>query len=172
MNWLKTIIAACAFAALMTLPGAAQAPAGYGTPMTLEQAKKAMAAAEAEAGKNNLSMVIAIVDSSGHLLALHRMDNSSYGSIRVAIGKAETALDFRQSTKILDDRLASGGSALQTLDARRRDLDRGRTADHSRRQNCRGDWRFRRGCSARRAGRKGRCRRGSVIRSEQAWRRA
>ena len=115
MNWLKTIIAACAFAALMTLPGAAQAPAGYGTPMTLEQAKKAMAAAEAEAAKNNLSMVIAIVDSSGHLLALHRMDNSSYGSIRVAIGKAETALDFRQSTKILDDRLASGGSALQLL---------------------------------------------------------
>jgi glc operon protein GlcG len=115
MNWLKTIIAACAFAALMTLPGAAQAPAGYGAPMTLEQAKKAMAAAEAEAGKNNLSMVIAIVDSSGHLLALHRMDNSSYGSIRVAIGKAETALDFRQSTKILDDRLASGGSAFRLL---------------------------------------------------------
>ena len=115
MNWLKTIIATCAFAVLMTLPGAAQAPAGYGTPMTLEQAKKAMAAAEAEAGKNNLSMVIAIVDSSGHLLALHRMDNSSYGSIRVAIGKAETALDFRQSTKILDDRLASGGSALRLL---------------------------------------------------------
>ena len=115
MNWLKTIIATCAFAVLMTLPGAAQAPAGYGTPMTLEQAKKAMAAAEAEAGKNNLSMVIAIVDSSGHLLTLHRMDNSSYGSIRVAIGKAETALDFRQSTKILDDRLASGGSALRLL---------------------------------------------------------
>ena len=40
---------------------------------------------------------------------------ASYGSIRVAIGKAETALDFRQSTKILDDRLASGGSALRLL---------------------------------------------------------
>jgi glc operon protein GlcG len=115
MNWLKTILTASAFALVMTLPGAAQAPAGYGTPMNLEQAKKAMAAAEAEAAKNNLSMVIAIVDSSGHLLTLHRMDNSSYGSIRVAIGKAETALDFRQSTKILDDRLASGGSALRLL---------------------------------------------------------
>jgi glc operon protein GlcG len=115
MYFVRTIVAACAFALFATLPGAAQAPAGYGTPMTLEQAKKAMAAAEAEAAKNNLSMVIAIVDSSGHLLTLHRMDNSSYGSIRVAIGKAETALDFRQSTKILDDRLASGGSALRLL---------------------------------------------------------
>ena len=99
----------------MTLPGAAQAPSGYGTPMTLEQAKKAMAAAEAEAAKNNFTMAIAIVDSTGHLLMFHRMDNGQYGSIRVAIGKAETALDFRQSTKILDDRLASGGSALRLL---------------------------------------------------------
>jgi glc operon protein GlcG len=115
MHWLKIIVTACAFAVFATLPGAAQAPAGYGTPMTLEQAKKAMAAAEAEASKNNAAMAIAIVDSTGHLLAFHRMDNSQYGSIRVAIGKAETALDFRQSTKILDDRLASGGSALRLL---------------------------------------------------------
>jgi glc operon protein GlcG len=114
MNWLKTIVTACAFALLMTLPAAAQTPA-YGTPMNLEQAKKAMAAAEAEAAKNNLPMIIVIVDSTGHLLMLHRMDNASYGSIRVAIGKAETALDFRQSTKILDDRLAAGGSALRLL---------------------------------------------------------
>jgi uncharacterized protein GlcG (DUF336 family) len=115
MSWLKTVVTAAAFALLMTLPCAAQAPAGYGTPMTLEQAKKAMAAAEAEAAKNNFSMVIAIVDSTGHLLMLHRMDNSQYGSIRVAIGKAETALDFRQSTKILDDRLAGGGAGLRLL---------------------------------------------------------
>jgi glc operon protein GlcG len=115
MNWLKTIVAACVFAIFATLPGAAQAPAGYGTPMTLDQAKKAMAAAEAEAAKNNFAMAIAIVDSTGHLLAFHRMDNGQYGSIRVAIGKAETALDFRQSTKILDDRLAGGGSGLRLL---------------------------------------------------------
>jgi glc operon protein GlcG len=115
MFFVRTIVAACAFALFATLPGAAQAPAGYGTPMTLEQAKKAMAAAEVEAAKNNLTMAIAIVDSTGHLLMFHRMDNGQYGSIRVAIGKAETALDFRQSTKILDDRLASGGSALRLL---------------------------------------------------------
>jgi glc operon protein GlcG len=41
----------------------AQPPAPYGTPITLEMAKKAMAAAEAEARKNNWNVVTAIVDS-------------------------------------------------------------------------------------------------------------
>jgi glc operon protein GlcG len=80
----------------------------YGTPMTLDQAKKAMAAAEAEAAKNSWPMVIAIVDSTGHLLALHRMDNGSYGSIKIAIGKAQTAFEFRQPTKNYNDRLTAG----------------------------------------------------------------
>lgn len=115
MNWLKTVATAGAIVLFTTLSVSAQAPSGYGAPMTLDQAKKAMAAAEAEAAKNNLLMAIAIVDSSGHLLAFHKMDNVQYGSIRVAIGKAETALDFRTSTKVLDDRLAAGGSALRLL---------------------------------------------------------
>jgi glc operon protein GlcG len=58
-----------------------------------------MAAAEVEAAKNSWPMVIAIVDSTGHLLALHRMHNGSYGSIKIAIGKAQTAFEFRQPTK-------------------------------------------------------------------------
>jgi glc operon protein GlcG len=115
VNNLKAIALACTVSLCTTLSVSAQQPPTYGTPITLEQAKKAMAAAEAEAAKNNLSMVIAIVDSTGHLSVLHRMDNSSYGSIKVAIGKAETALDFRQSTKILDDRLAGGGAGLRLL---------------------------------------------------------
>ena len=115
MNWLKTIVIAFVFAFFAASHASAQQPPAYGPPMTLEQAKKAMAAAEAEAAKNNFSMVIAIVDSSGNLQMLHRMDNASYGSIRVAIGKAETALNFRQSTKVLDDRLAGGGAGLRLL---------------------------------------------------------
>lgn len=108
MKTLKTIAIACAIAFLAIVPVSAQQPPTYGAPMTLEQAKKAVAAAEAEAAKNNWAMVIAIVDSTGHLLVLHRMDSGSYGSIRVAIGKAKTALDFRQPTKNLNDRLNAG----------------------------------------------------------------
>jgi glc operon protein GlcG len=115
MNFLKIIVIAFVCALFAASHASAQQPPAYGAPITLEQAKKAMAAAEADAAKNNLSMVIAIVDSGGNLLMLHRMDNASYGSIRVAIGKAETALNFRQSTKILDDRLAGGGAGLRLL---------------------------------------------------------
>ena len=108
MNMLKTFAIACAIALLTIVPGSAQQPPAYGTPMTLDQAKKAMAAAEAEAAKNNWPMAIAIVDSTGHLIMLHRLDNGSYGSIRVATGKAKTAFDFRQPTKNFNDRLTAG----------------------------------------------------------------
>jgi uncharacterized protein GlcG (DUF336 family) len=108
MNTLKTFAIACVIALLTIAPGSAQQPPAYGTPMTLDQAKKAMAAAEAEAAKNNWPMAIAIVDSTGHLIMLHRMDNGSYGSIRVATGKAKTAFDFRQPTKNFNDRLTAG----------------------------------------------------------------
>lgn len=117
MKTLKTFAIACAIALLAILPGSAQQPSAYGTPMTLEQAKKAMAAAEAEAAKNNWSLVIAIVDSTGHLIMLHRMDNASYGSIRNATGKAKTAFDFRQPTKNFNDRLTAGTAPhLLTID--------------------------------------------------------
>jgi len=67
-----------------------------------------MAAAEAEAAKNNWAMVIAIVDGAGYLSMLHRMDNASYGSIPNATGKAKTAYDYRLPTKNFNDRLTAG----------------------------------------------------------------
>jgi hypothetical protein len=71
--------------------GAASGP--YGAPIAFEAAKKVMAAAEAEARKNNWSMAIAILDSTGHVVMLHRFDNTQYGSIAVAEDKARSALD-------------------------------------------------------------------------------
>src|SRR6476661_145572 len=46
----------------------------YGTPIGLEAAKKVMAAAEAEAVKNNWGMAVAILDSTGHIVMLHKLD--------------------------------------------------------------------------------------------------
>src|SRR5713226_8335028 len=71
----------------------------YGSPIGLEAAKKVMAAAEAEATKNNWPMAIVILDSTGHLVMLHRLDNTQYGSIGVAEDKASTALNFRRPSK-------------------------------------------------------------------------
>jgi glc operon protein GlcG len=63
---------------------AQQATPPYGAPISLEQAKKIIAAAEAEAQKNNWPVVITVVDTGGHVVAVHRLDNTQLGSIAVA----------------------------------------------------------------------------------------
>src|SRR5262249_33807686 len=65
----------------LAAPVTAQAPAPppeYGTPLNLEQAKKIMAGAEAEAVKNKWGMVITIVDSGGNAVMMHRLDNTQF----------------------------------------------------------------------------------------------
>jgi glc operon protein GlcG len=99
---------------------AQQPPAGppttpYGDPITFEAAKKVMAAAEAEAMDNDWPVAIGIVDSTGHLVMLHKLDNTQYASIAIAEGKARTALDYRRPTKQLEDAVAGGGAGLRVL---------------------------------------------------------
>jgi glc operon protein GlcG len=72
-----------------------------------------MAAAEAEAAANEWPMVIAIVDSTGHLLLFERMEQAQYASVQIAIAKAETALDARRPTKVFQDAIAAGGIGLR-----------------------------------------------------------
>jgi uncharacterized protein GlcG (DUF336 family) len=74
-----------------------------------------MEAAEAEAIRNRWPMVIAIVDSTCHLVALHRLDQAQYGSVHVALAKAETALNFRRPTRAFEDSVAAGGVGLRVL---------------------------------------------------------
>lgn len=93
----------------------AQAPPPYGPPIALEQAKKAMAGAEAEAKKNNWPVVIVILDSGGHLVMSQRLDNTQWGSIEVAKEKARSAVALRRPTKVLQDLVAQGGANLRLL---------------------------------------------------------
>jgi glc operon protein GlcG len=98
-----------------TVPPAAPArPAPYGAPLTLDMAKKAMAAAEAEAVKNDWPVAIAIVDSGGHLVAFHKLDNTQHASVEIAKGKAMTAVNLRRPTKVLEDGLAAGPAGAST----------------------------------------------------------
>ena len=87
----------------------------YGAPIALEAAKRVMAAAEAEAAKNHWTMAIVIVDSTGHVVMLERLDNTQYGSIVAAEDKARSALDFKRPTKVFEDLVAQGGIGLRTL---------------------------------------------------------
>src|SRR3954470_20031749 len=87
----------------------------YGEPISIAAAKKAMAAAEAEATRNQWGVSIAIVDSGGNLLMLHRLDNAQLASVRLAEARARTAVEFRRPTKALEDAVASGGVGLRVL---------------------------------------------------------
>ena len=87
----------------------------YGAPIAIDAARKAMAAAEAEAIKNDWGVAIAIVDSGGHLVMLHRLDNAQLSAVRIAEAKARTAVEFRRPTKTLEDALAGGGVGLRVL---------------------------------------------------------
>jgi uncharacterized protein GlcG (DUF336 family) len=76
--------------------------------ITLELAKKAMAAAEAEAQRNNWNVAIAILDAGANLILFQKMDDTQLGSVSIAVGKAKTAVNFKRPTKAMEDLVAGG----------------------------------------------------------------
>ena len=76
--------------------------------LTLEGAKKAAAAAETEAKRRNLPVVVAVVDDGGELLVLERLDGTQIGSLKVGIGKARTAAQFKRPTRFFEEQIRSG----------------------------------------------------------------
>jgi glc operon protein GlcG len=83
--------------------------------LTLEAAKQIAAAAQAEARKNNWTMVIAIVDDGGHLIYLERMDGTQVASVTVAQEKAACAILFKRPTKALEEAVAGGRIVVMKL---------------------------------------------------------
>jgi uncharacterized protein GlcG (DUF336 family) len=113
---LRMFVCAGVLALLPALPAKAQTvPPPYGPPIGIENARKVMAAAEGEASKNNWAVVIAIIDSGGHIVMLHRRDDVQLSSIEIAQGKAKTALMFKRPSKVLDDAISGGGAGLRFL---------------------------------------------------------
>ena len=90
----------------------------YGPPVSVENAKKAAAAALAEARKNNWIMAVAIVDPGGVLVYYEKMDNVQMGSADVCIDKARSAALFKRPTKAFQDSLASGGAGVRVMTLR------------------------------------------------------
>ena len=71
----------------------------YGTPVTLETAKKLIAAVEAEATKHRWKLNIAVVDTHGDLVHFSRMDGAQLASISISQGKARTAARYRRESR-------------------------------------------------------------------------
>jgi uncharacterized protein GlcG (DUF336 family) len=77
--------------------------------LTLEDARKVIAAAEKKANALKQPMNIAVADAGGNLVAHVRMDEAWMGSIDISIKKAFTARAFDISTKELAKFSQSGG---------------------------------------------------------------
>jgi len=76
--------------------------------LTLENARRIAAAAEAEALRNEWKVVIALVDDGGHLLYLQRSHDTQFGSVETAICKAHAAAAFQRPTKLSEDAVMNG----------------------------------------------------------------
>jgi uncharacterized protein GlcG (DUF336 family) len=76
--------------------------------LTLEDAKKIAAAAEAEALANQWAVTIAICDEGGHLLWLQRLDGCAPVSSSIAPEKARTAALGKRPSKAYEDVINNG----------------------------------------------------------------
>ena len=118
-TWLTLGAVACAQVTTQPPPTAPnpQIPQ-YGSNITLEQAKKVLAGADAEARKNAWPMAIAIVDTAGQLELYQKHDNTQTASVAVAQDKAVSAATYRRPTKAFQDVVAKGGDGLRVLGLR------------------------------------------------------
>jgi glc operon protein GlcG len=94
------------------------APPAYGPPVTIDQAKKAVATAVAEAKKTPYLYTFAVVDPAGDLVYFEKMDSAPTSSNEIGIGKARTAATFKRPSKAFFDQMESGHPYVGQLDPR------------------------------------------------------
>jgi uncharacterized protein GlcG (DUF336 family)/mannose-6-phosphate isomerase-like protein (cupin superfamily) len=101
---------------LASLPGAARATnISERKTLTLDGARRAIAAAVAQAHKNQAGGVIAVVDDGGNLMALERVDGTFAAGANISIGKARTAALFQKPTRVFEEIIAKGRTAMVAL---------------------------------------------------------
>ena len=94
-------------------------PPPYGETINIETAKKAAAAAIAEAQKRNWNaLCVAIVGPSGDLVYFEKQDNCQFASVSISQHKARTAARYRRPTLVFERLLGKGNffTYLATLD--------------------------------------------------------
>jgi len=87
----------------------------YGPPITLSEAMLVAESARRLAAERDWPMVIAVLNSAGHIVLVQTMDQAQYGSVAVAIGKARCAVEFRRPTESFQAALEQGGVHLRLL---------------------------------------------------------
>lgn len=111
---IKSIVAALAFTLAIVTAQAQQIESRKS--LTLDGAKKVIAAAVAEAKlKNAPGGVIAVVDEGGNLMALERLDGTFTAGANISIGKARTAVMFKRPTRFFEEIIKSGRTPMIAL---------------------------------------------------------
>jgi glc operon protein GlcG len=111
----KTLVRTLAAALLASSAAALAQVPQYGPNITIDQAKKALAAAEADARGKGWPMAIAVVDNAGMLVAFVKLDNTQNGSVLIAQDKAASSAMLRRPTKAIQDGVAGGGAGVRFL---------------------------------------------------------
>jgi glc operon protein GlcG len=113
---MKLIIGALGIVSLLALSAVGSAQTLEKRALTLDGAKKIIAAAVAETkSKNAPGAAIAVVDDGGNLIAAERLDNTFAAGANISIGKARTAALFKRSTKAFEEIINKGRTAMTTL---------------------------------------------------------
>jgi glc operon protein GlcG len=83
--------------------------------LSLEAARKMVAAAEAEAERNHWHGVVAVVDDGGWVILLERMDHAALtAGVELAPGKARAAALYKKPSQALEDAINHGRYAAIT----------------------------------------------------------
>ncbi len=85
--------------------------------LSLADAKRMAAAAEAEALMHQWAVTIAIVDDGGHLLWLQRLDGAAPVSAHIAPAKARTAALGRRESRIYEEMINQGRASFLSVPA-------------------------------------------------------
>lgn len=112
--WMMAIVIA-GFAFGMVVNAQEQAGMGQKAVLTFAVAKQIAAASEQQGCKVKCGGVVAILDDSGELMYLQRLDNSQIGSTKLAIAKARTAFLYKRTSQSFQDRVGKGESFLMNF---------------------------------------------------------
>jgi len=104
------------FGLLLAISSTALAQTAEKKSLTLDGAERVITAAKAEAAKVKApGGVIAVVDAGGNLMALERLDGTFAAGANISIGKARTAVLFQKPTKVFEDIINKGRTAMAAL---------------------------------------------------------
>jgi glc operon protein GlcG len=113
---MRGVLLVAALLAVSAAPSQVQAQFIETRALSIEGARQIMAAAEAEASRNNWNVSISIVDAAGGQLMFQRLDGAGGMTPDIALGKARTAARMGRPTRMLQEALAAGNTAFLAIE--------------------------------------------------------